>query len=100
MVTSKPTIVDLKSIFLESEADTKPPPDGKTPIKPGDWMTVLSQIAKLELDHAAMTAVTPDIFKQCISAQQDFNMLDMKVNDLKTYAKSSIIERLVTYHQN
>ena len=41
VVTSKPTIVELYTVS-ELEADTEPPPVGKSSIKPGDWKAFLS----------------------------------------------------------
>ena len=41
-----------------------------------------------------MTAVISDFSKQRLSIQQYFNLMDGKLNELKTGAKSSRIERL------
>ena len=81
-------------IFSILEADTDPTPAEKTSIKPGYWKPVLDQITKLELDRAAMKAVLYDFSKQQISVQQDFNLLDGKLNYLKTDSKASRVERL------
>ena len=90
---SKPTIVEL-SYVLEPEGDTKPPSTGKYFIKPGYWKAVLAQITKLEQDHAGMTVVLSDFCNHRLLVQQDFNLLEMKQNDLKTDDKSSRSERL------
>ena len=89
-VDSKPTIVELSTV-LGFEADTEPPPYGKSSIKPGYWKAVLAQITKLELDRTAMTVVLYDFFNQRLSSQQYFNLLDRKSDDLKTDAEASII---------
>ena len=41
-----------------------------------------------------MKFVISDFSKQRLSVQQDFNLLDGKLNDPETDAKSSIVERL------
>ena len=54
----------------------------------------MDQITKIESDHAAMKVFIYDFRKQQLSAQQDFNMLGGKLNDLKTGAKAYRVERL------
>ena len=48
----------------------------------------------IESDCAAMKVVISDFCKQWIFIQQDFDMLDGKLNDLKTEAKASRVKRL------
>ena len=54
----------------------------------------MAQISKLELDHAFVKVVFSNFCNQRLSFQHDFNMLDGKINDLNTDAKSSRVERL------
>ena len=82
------------------EADTESPPAEKFSIKPGDWKIVLDQITKLELDRASTKVVIYDFRKQRLSVQQDFNLLDGKINDLKTDSKYSRVERLELLTKN
>ena len=55
---------------------------------------VLDRILKIESDSAAMKVVLSDFLNQQLSVQQNFNMLDGKLNELKTDAKYPRIERL------
>ena len=93
MVASEATIEELSTV-LELESDTEPPPAEKSSIKPGYWKAELAQITKLELDCAAMEVVLSDFCKQRLSVQQDFNLMDEKLNDPKTYSKDSRVEML------
>ena len=54
----------------------------------------MGRIANFESDRVAMIDVLFDLHKQCLSVQHDFNLLDEKLNDLKTDSKSYIMERL------
>ena len=54
----------------------------------------MALITKLESDCAAMTNVLSGFCKHILSVQQDFNLLDAKLNDLKNDAKASRIEIL------
>ena len=82
------------------EADTYPPPAEKSSIKTGYWKSVLARITKLESDSAARKVVLSNFCKHRLPAQQNFNLLDGKLNDLKTDVKASIVERLDIIYQN
>ena len=93
MVAYEPTIVQLYTV-LEVEADTLPPPSVKSSIKDEYCKAVLARITKLKLYCTAMAIVLSNFFKQHLSVQQYFNLLEGKLNDLKTDAKVSRIESL------
>ena len=55
---------------------------------------VLDRILNLESNRASMKVVLSDFLKQQLSVRQIFNMLDRKLNDINTDAKSSRVEIL------
>ena len=93
VVASEPTIEEFPTAS-ELEEDTEPPPAEKSSIKPGDWEVVLARISKRESDLTAMKFVLSYFFKQRLSVQHDFNLLDGKLNDLNTDDKATRVERL------
>ena len=95
----EPTIEELSTVF-GTGSKYRPQPAEKSSIKPEYWKALLAQITKLELDRASTKVVIYDFRKQRLSVQQDFNLLDGKINDLKTDSKYSRVERLELLTKN